>query len=269
MSENAEPTTSCPSTSCAEGSRANPSATPASERVTPTNAGSGLSSTGLFASLDPDGCWRKTSQGCCQLMLDGSMEEFSETWPRAGTMRSGTAYRRPPLVPRTGATGFGFLPTHSIPTPTGSDYIERTPTRTDKASKFNPETNKAVSLDRWVRLWPTPKATEWKGASGPGKGGHGGLYLTGAVKLWPTPVEQDSRAAATPAQLAHRDWQRDNRPKGAPSSLTLEACGDVPSGQLNPTWVEWLMGFPCGYSDLEGSATPSCPKLRNGSDGES
>ena len=28
------------------------------------------------------------------------------------------------------------------------------------------------------------------------------------------------------------------------------------SGQLNPTWVEWLMGFPLGWTDLEDSATP-------------
>ena len=27
-------------------------------------------------------------------------------------------------------------------------------------------------------------------------------------------------------------------------------------GQLNPTWVEWLMGFPTGWTDLEASETP-------------
>ena len=26
-------------------------------------------------------------------------------------------------------------------------------------------------------------------------------------------------------------------------------------GQLNPMWVEWLMGFPLGWTDLEDSAT--------------
>jgi DNA (cytosine-5)-methyltransferase 1 len=24
-----------------------------------------------------------------------------------------------------------------------------------------------------------------------------------------------------------------------------------PTGRLNPTWVEWLMGFPLGWTDLE------------------
>jgi hypothetical protein len=31
-------------------------------------------------------------------------------------------------------------------------------------------------------------------------------------------------------------------------------------GQLNPTWVEWLMGFPLGWTDCEHLATPSYRK---------
>ena len=27
-------------------------------------------------------------------------------------------------------------------------------------------------------------------------------------------------------------------------------------GQLNPTWVEWLMGFPLGWTDLNASEMP-------------
>jgi hypothetical protein len=27
-------------------------------------------------------------------------------------------------------------------------------------------------------------------------------------------------------------------------------------GKLNPMWVEWLMGFPLGWTDLEDSETP-------------
>lgn len=41
------------------------------------------------------------------------------------------------------------------------------------------------------------------------------------------------------------------------------------TGSLNPEWCEWLMGFPTGWSESGGSATPLCPRLRNGSDGES
>jgi len=38
--------------------------------------------------------------------------------------------------------------------------------------------------------------------------------------------------------------------------------------ELNPTWVEWLMGFPLGWTDLEGSATPSSPRSLSGSGGD-
>jgi len=30
----------------------------------------------------------------------------------------------------------------------------------------------------------------------------------------------------------------------------------VKVGALNPTWVEWLMGFPLGWTDLKPSETP-------------
>ena len=73
----------------------------------------------------------------------------------------------------------------------------------------------------------------------------------GAVpkKMWPTPTS--------------RDWK----------DGSAQACKNVPancllgrevhsrenyqtSGALNPTWVEWLMGFPIGWTDLSSSATP-------------
>jgi len=33
-----------------------------------------------------------------------------------------------------------------------------------------------------------------------------------------------------------------------------EAMGTI--GALNPRWVEWLMGYPDGWTDLDNSATP-------------
>jgi hypothetical protein len=37
------------------------------------------------------------------------------------------------------------------------------------------------------------------------------------------------------------------------------------TGALNPPWVEWLMGFPLGWTALEPSATPLSPKSPNSS----
>jgi hypothetical protein len=60
-----------------------------------------------FASYDPaTSSWRTS-----QLSLLEDSGEFSETWPRAGMTRSGTAYRLPPLAPLTGGTASGLLPT--------------------------------------------------------------------------------------------------------------------------------------------------------------
>lgn len=67
-------------------------------------------------------------------------------------------------------------------------------------------------------------------------------HLTGAVQMLPTPTS--------------------NRWDG------LQSHGvNVVSGQLNPTWVEWLMGYPEGWTDLEASATPSSRRSRKRSGG--
>ena len=78
-----------------------------------------------------------------------------------------------------------------------------------------------------------------------------------AGKRWPTPRAQErqqynsrdkyvalSKAVQLPTPTANRR-----------SGLQSHGC-NVVSGQLNPTWVEWLMGFPLGWTDLDVSETP-------------
>jgi hypothetical protein len=38
------------------------------------------------------------------------------------------------------------------------------------------------------------------------------------------------------------------------------------TGQLNPEWVEWLMGFPQGWTDCDVSGMRQCRKLCEPSD---
>src|SRR6185437_3380729 len=61
-----------------------------------------------------------------------------------------------------------------------------------------------------------------------------------ARAMWPTP-------AAT-------DWKGSSKMGQRRGQLSEAAAL---GGQLNPTWVEWLMGFPLGWTDLEPSETPS------------
>ena len=91
----------------------------------------------------------------------------------------------------------------------------------------------------FVMLWPAPTARDYKDGTAqacrnvPVNG-----LLGRAVHLWPTLKSQDCRGNGQ----RHGD--------GDPS-LDV-AVG----GKLNPTWVEWLMGFPVGWTDLDASETP-------------
>jgi hypothetical protein len=44
---------------------------------------------------------------------------------------------------------------------------------------------------------------------------------------------------------------------------------NVVPGSLNPTWVEWLMGFPLGWTVCEALVTASSRKFRKSSGGQS
>lgn len=101
-----------------------------------------------------------------------------------------------------------------------------------------------VAVQEGKSLWPTPTARDCKGANSlkhltqpktPGNNHHV-RQLANAVKLFTTPCVAD-------AQGTH----------GGNNGRSLRP--DV-AGQLNPTWVEWLMGFPPGWTDLNASETP-------------
>jgi len=162
-------------------------------------------------------------------------------------------------------------------------------------------TNKSVSLDRWVKFWPTPRVSDTEGGivknvemkdgtfSRVNKQGvRWGVKLKDAVdhaeKMWPTPRAQDSKHGAA------TEWELNTDHGGTRDSLRVQvvkrsgmwptprardykdgtsvppsriknpdlatlgqkiAMEDSTGGQLNPTWVEWLMGWPIGWTDLK------------------
>ena len=50
------------------------------------------------------------------------------------------------------------------------------------------------------------------------------------------------------------------RKGGGCRSLESDVASLGESGPLNPEWVEWLMGFPVGWTELPHSETLSSPK---------
>ena len=75
------------------------------------------------------------------------------------------------------------------------------------------------------------------------------------MKSFPTPTRRDYRSGSK----AH--WERRQGTRNLNDKIALEGNG----GLLNPTWVEWLMGFPLGWTVLEDSATRSSRKSRKSS----
>src|ERR1019366_9170256 len=80
------------------------------------SAGSGLPSRGPFASYDPGSRSWRMSQGT----FPWGSDEFSATWPRRGTTRSGLAYELPMQARRTAANG-SSSPPGLLPTPRAWD----------------------------------------------------------------------------------------------------------------------------------------------------
>jgi len=159
---------------------------------------SGANTRDSFASFDPATSSWRTSQRC---LVEG-WSRYSETWPRSGMTRNGTAYRLPTLVPLTGETEFGS--------------------------------------------WPTPRA-EYD--SGKHRGQPDTLHS--AVKMWPTPTAINDTGGAALCKWGGARSREKLRTMVTPEEL---------NGALNPTWVEWLMGFPLGWTVLEHWVTRSSRK---------
>ena len=77
-----------------------------------------------------------------------------------------------------------------------------------------------------------------------------GVKLKDAVnhlEMFPTPTGSD-----------HKGWSPNHKRANDPTNrLDFRVEPETGAGgTLNPTWVEWLMGYPSGWTDLEDSETP-------------
>jgi len=177
-----------------------------------------------FANFDPDSFSWKTSQQS----LFGGLTEFSWSSLRWGTIVDGRLYQPQRWEPRTSESAGSYLPT-----PLAQDCGTQN-NRKGGVSK--------PSLPQMARegRWPTPRAHETgnyqrdRGVKGKER-----PTLTGAVKKWPTP-------RASEAERGH-GGARNREEHQKTLSQTI-------GGQLNPTWVEWLMGYPSEWTVLEGWA---------------
>lgn len=170
------------------------------------------------------------------LVSPSGLTEFSETWPRSGMTRNGIAYLLPPLVPRIDANEFGSWPTPRNCMAMAANFTEKAIMKSH--SRF-PNLETVVQQ----KMWPTPQASQRGDCPSERRRNTPGLMS--AVKMWPTPQSSDNRDRGNLSSGAVKRRME----KGKQISLSQSVSHD--NGALNPTWVEWLMGFPLGWTDLE------------------
>ena len=205
---------------------------PGSAEARRTTVTSGLKCCALSRSSGPLGSLART------LLVSSAWRSTRclLTWKASATPARRLLYRLVPSMPRTGGTGVRLWPT-----------VCATEARQGLQIRRPGKKGVQQSLSTAVRLWPTPSASDCgRTAINPhvtqngtirhiGKNGAQSYARLDAVAaLFPTPKANAGTGAS----------KSPNR-KGAPDLQTV--CG----GTLNPTWVEWLMGFPIGWTDLD------------------
>ncbi len=200
-----------------------------------------------------------------QCLWAEDLPESLVTLPKWGMTRNGVVFQRPPLEHLTSVSVFGF----SVPTPVSSDATSGAiigksdsyyTTGTGMPRKVNRNgKDGSAGLGRLVQMWPTQKSNDSKKGSNfdetnPRNG------LSAAVMRWPTPVKSDAHA-----RRPTLNWTGGDLPRTVWRSTGGQANPQMPPVQLNPNWVEWLMGWPLGWTDLKPLGTDKChcapPKL--------
>jgi hypothetical protein len=135
---------------------------------------------------------------------------------------------------------------HQFPTPTASMV-----TMADmEQARFAGNGGKRPSYQT-AKHWPTPRAAN----PGSRPNGKGGKILAEEVAI-AEGMRERGQTFATPKS---RDWkgqsQRGIHAPGDALPNMDRGDGKPVGGSLNPTWVEWLMGWPLGWTDCAASAT--------------
>ena len=177
------------------------------------------------------------------------------TWRGKVTPAKRLLFQLVPSMPRTDETEFGLWPT-----PLAQEAKHSTPTDWEMATSH---AGTAFSLRVKVakanlEMWATPRTTD--GTGGPRKLDEKGrrisqtnpdlvfgANLADQVRMWPTPTTRDHKGGYLGGRIRDGKVSMDTLDVAVQHTDNQHKTG----GQLNPQWVEWLMGYPEGWTDLK------------------
>lgn len=255
------------------------SALPASSSALKTSDGSGRSSSACLGKFNPDGSFSKT----CLDLFGTDSDPSSVDWPNSGMMRSGavSAWKRSAARIRDSGSTFSD---EGWPTP-------RTPSGGAESAERKKELGRLESgggdLQAEAQNWPTPRSVDAAGVDyqySRGDRTKPVLGLSGAAKGWPTPRAEDSESSGARLSRGVEDTltatsrsflpAQPMKPHGYTSYVPrrslpllyrlLLLCSKAwarKAMRLNPAFVEWLIGWPRGWSDPSSAIEPTDSEL--------
>ena len=188
----------------------------------------------LSENLRRVGLWVRTYLESCELPGDG----WSRTWSVKDITSRCLLLKLRLSEPRTGGKESHLWPNVTARDYKGSNSLEH-------LTRESGNRNHKDQLANAVKMFPTPTRFVADCADLKGKeyaeGSRHAMKLIQAAKLWPTPVASDKNG--THGGNMHGNLR-----------TALHEAGET-GGQLNPMWVEWLMGYPIGWTELNASET--------------
>jgi DNA (cytosine-5)-methyltransferase 1 len=133
------------------------------------------------------------------------------------------------------------------PTPTTQEveHPKAELTKTGRRKSKNSKTSHSLGLADAVQMWPTPTVDDSTNVTRK-SGAYQSLTRKVMENAWPTPTHGKLSGGTGGMQQIEAKYLA-----GEITSDERKAMRAGNGGKLNPMWVEWLMGFPIGWTDLE------------------
>ena len=243
-----------------EDSPANRSPLQAKEEALMMTATSGMKLLESCPFTNPDGLLAKMSRVLLTSKTVWSSDRCKMTWKKKVSKSNVLLFQLQASVLGTKGTESGLFPT-----PVVSDHLHNKSEQIDnweKRAKQKKEQgiNLHFALRHHVQMYPTPTTQEIehpnmvlndKGTrrmTKDGKDSHS-LNLADTVKMWPTRNAWDGNRGPR----SEKNLQEKNHMVNLITAVQTDQRKNEQEvgGTLNPMWVEWLMGYPLGWTDLK------------------